>query len=84
MICSLFKENGEGLENKKMPRSKFSNLEFHEAKNIIERKVFIPTDASDEKDKGLLRYVAYLSIEYKKGQRVWHLLIADQACGGKG
>ena len=48
-LFKLFAENVEGLGNRVIPRTNFSNLKFHVTENIIERKVFIFTDASGEK-----------------------------------
>ena len=51
-LFTLFRENVEGLENKKIPRCNFSNLDFHKNGNIVEKKAFIFTDASGEKEEG--------------------------------
>ena len=50
-LFKLFAENVEGLANKVIPRTNFSNLKFHVTENIIERNVFIFTDASERKMK---------------------------------
>ena len=75
-LFTLFRENVEGLEDKMIPRCNFSNLDFHKNGNIEEKKVFIFSDASGEKEEGLLGYVAYLRVKYKTGETVWQFLIA--------
>ena len=70
-LLMLFKDSVEGLENMTIPPPSFSYLKFHETENILERKVFIFTDASGKKNEGLLGYVAYLRVKYKSGETGW-------------
>ena len=39
-LYNLFKENVEGLENRRIPRSKLSKPSYHKDENIVDKKLF--------------------------------------------
>lgn len=76
-LYNLLTENVEGLENNGIPSSKFSKLDYHKKESIVKKKVFIFTDASREKEEGLIGFIAYLKVKNISGEMLWQFLIAN-------